>query len=335
MDFTLLTASAAFAVSAAVIVLAAISLAICGDKIASNSRFGRLWVGSILLAGTTSLPELVTTVTAVRIDAPGLSWGNILGANMLNMATLAVMLSVFTRQTVFKIHQLEHLSIGFLLIVLTLTAIGFSYFDIQTKVAAISPASCTIIVLFLLYSGLSQKSNSNADMNLLAREQTKVYSALATWAWFVCSGLGILIAAPFLASSAQSISNHTGLSESLLGVLGLALVTTLPELITTATALKIKAYDLGISNMLGTNAINIVILAIADVFYSQGYLFSQINNSNLIASFITVLLTCQMIFCLYGTVRYTQKSFLHANMVIAPILYGITLILITILESSL
>ena len=335
MTFTLLTASAAFAASAAVIILAAISLAICGNKIASHSRFGRLWVGSVLLAGTTSLPELVTTITAVRIDSPDLSWGNIVGANMLNMATLAVMLAVFTRQTVIKIHQLEHLAVGFLVIALTLTAIGFSYFDIQTKVAAISPASCTIIVLFLVYSGLSQKTNSNANMNLLAREQTRFYSALPTWVRFVCSALGILIAAPFLASSAQSISNYTGLSESFVGILGLALVTTLPELITTATALKIKAYDLGISNMLGTNAINIVILAIADVFYFEGYLFSQVNNSNLITGFITVLLTCQMIFCLYWTVRYTQKSFLHANMVIAPIIYGITLILINTLESSL
>ena len=135
MSFTPLSASAAFVLSAAVIIVAAVSLAFCGDKIGSHSRLGRLWVGSILLAGTTSLPELVTTITAVRIGAPSLSWGNILGANMLNMATLSVMLAIFLKVTFSRIHRQEQLILGFLVIGLTIIAIGSSYLDIAAKIS--------------------------------------------------------------------------------------------------------------------------------------------------------------------------------------------------------
>ena len=71
-----------FAVAAAVVVGAAAFLAKSGDVIALRTPMGRLWAGSLLLAGATSLPELVTNVTAVRIDAPSLAAGNIFGANM-------------------------------------------------------------------------------------------------------------------------------------------------------------------------------------------------------------------------------------------------------------
>jgi len=49
-----------FLISAAVVVMAAIALAKSGDVIASRTNWGRLWVGSLLIAGSTSLPELVT-----------------------------------------------------------------------------------------------------------------------------------------------------------------------------------------------------------------------------------------------------------------------------------
>ncbi len=56
-----------------------------GDQLAESSGVGRLWVGTIFLAITTSLPELVTHLSAVGLDAQAPAGGNILGANMLNV----------------------------------------------------------------------------------------------------------------------------------------------------------------------------------------------------------------------------------------------------------
>jgi len=76
--------SALFLVSAAVVIRSGLSLSKAGDLLAERTGLGRLWVGTIFLAIATSLPELVTNLSAVRLDAPALAGGNILGANMLN-----------------------------------------------------------------------------------------------------------------------------------------------------------------------------------------------------------------------------------------------------------
>ena len=334
MSFTLLSASLAFVFSAAVIVVAAISLAFCGDKIGTHSKLGRIWVGSILLAGTTSLPELVTAITAVRIDAPSLSWGNIIGANMLNMATLSVMLAIFLKTNFSAIQQREQLIIGSLVIGLTIIAIGSSYLNIETKIFVVSPAGACIIMLFLLYFLLTRKTKQPSDLTYMDTVKPTSHPLMLTWIWFMCSAVGILISAPYLASSAQALSHYSGLSETFIGVLGLALITTLPELTTTATALRIKAYDLGISNMLGTNAINIVILAIADAFYSGGSLFSKFDNSNIVTGLTSILLTVLMILTLYKT-QDGGKTIVRINALGSPILYCTTVGVIYLMQTTL
>ena len=91
-----------FSLTAVVIVVAAVFLAISSDVIAERSGWGRLWVGSLLLAGATSLPELITNIAAVRIGAPALAAGDILGSNMLNMSNLALLASGLGRGELFR-----------------------------------------------------------------------------------------------------------------------------------------------------------------------------------------------------------------------------------------
>ena len=80
--------------TAVVVVVAARALAASGDVIAFRTGWGRVWVGTLLLAGATSLPELVTTATAVRLDTPDLAAGNIFGSNMINNIMLAVLMAL-------------------------------------------------------------------------------------------------------------------------------------------------------------------------------------------------------------------------------------------------
>ena len=86
-----------FLFSAAAVIYCGALLAKYGDALATLTGWGRLFVGSILLALATSLPELSTNISAVRLDPPNpeLALGNILGANMINMFTLAMVALVF------------------------------------------------------------------------------------------------------------------------------------------------------------------------------------------------------------------------------------------------
>ncbi|MEK7439822.1 MAG: hypothetical protein AABZ78_03425 [Chloroflexota bacterium] len=81
-----------FAVCAALIVAAATQLSRYGDVLAEKTGLGRAWVGGILLAGVTSLPELVSGVSAVTwLNAPNLAAGSILGSCLFNLALIALM----------------------------------------------------------------------------------------------------------------------------------------------------------------------------------------------------------------------------------------------------
>jgi cation:H+ antiporter len=92
---------------------------------------------------------------------------------------------------------------------------------------------------------------------------------------FVLAAGLIFVAAPQLASSADGIAEEMGLSETFFGSLGLGLVTTLPELAVSISALRIGAQNLAIANLLGSNATNIALLLPLDIAYREGPLLQQ------------------------------------------------------------
>ena len=113
-----------------------------------------------------------------------------------------------------------------------------------------------------------------------------------TWAWgvFTACAVVIFISGPLLAVTAQTIADLTGVGASFIGVLALAMVTTLPELTTTITAFRIGSHNMAVANMYGTNSFNIAALGFADLFYSGDSLFANQDASNLTAGLFAVLL---------------------------------------------
>lgn len=81
-----------FVCSAAVIVVAGTKLSHYGDQIADLTGLGRLWIGVVLMAAATSLPEVFTTMSAGWLDAPDLAAGDLFGAGLSNMLTLGLWL---------------------------------------------------------------------------------------------------------------------------------------------------------------------------------------------------------------------------------------------------
>ena len=91
-----------FLASAVLVVLAGVALARFGDQVAEITGWGTLWVGTILVSIATSLPELMTNITAVLIDAPGLALGNVFGADMINIFTISMVAIVFGIKNLFQ-----------------------------------------------------------------------------------------------------------------------------------------------------------------------------------------------------------------------------------------
>ena len=114
-------ALAAFLLSAAVLVKAGSALAAYADQIAERMRMSRLFVGTLMLAFATSLPEVITDITAARADAPDLAVGDLLGSSMANMAILAIV-DLLYRGRVWPSVELGHARVAAVAIGLTAVA---------------------------------------------------------------------------------------------------------------------------------------------------------------------------------------------------------------------
>ena len=146
-----------FSLAAVVIVVAASFLASAADVIASRMGLGRLWVGSLLLAGATSLPELVTAVAAALGGSAELAAGNILGANMLNMSNLAILLAFLGGREVFRQVAPQQTWVAGSAILLTSVATLFVATKIDFKILAVSIPAIAILVAYVIISRFLRK----------------------------------------------------------------------------------------------------------------------------------------------------------------------------------
>ena len=284
--------------TAIVVVVAAIALAASGDVIAFRTGWGRVWVGTLLLAGATSLPELVTTATAVRLDTPDLAAGNVFGANMINNVKLAVLMALLGGGLAFQRLSPSQASVAALAIGLTAFATLMAAFQLGVKWWVVSPVSLVILAGYLGGSRLILKKSSQHEETVTT---TSTRSLRWGWSVFLLSALAIFAAAPFLAFSAEEIADITSISESFIGVLALAFVTSLPELSTIIATLRIGAPDLAVATVYGSNAFNMVALGIADFFFTGGSLFENLDNSVAIAGLFAIILM------VLGTVQLLQR----------------------------
>ena len=288
MEVSLSVAIGLFFIASVAIVVAAIFLTTAADIIASRMGLGRLWVGSLLLAGATSLPELATAITAALAGHADLAAGNMFGANMLNMSNLAILMAFFGGRQIFQQLAPQQALVAMTAIGLTGLATLFALSNADVTWLVVSMPGVVIIVTYVVLSGVLRRFS----MGIEEESAEEAPSHSLRWAWMVftaCASV-IFVAGPLLAITADRIAEVTGIGASFIGVLALALVTTLPELTTTFTAFRIGAPDMAIANMYGTNSFNIAALGVASLFYPGGSLFANVGTSSISAGLFAVLL---------------------------------------------
>ena len=288
MEVSLSIAIGLFSLASVAIVVAAIFLTTAADIIATRMGLGRLWVGSLLLAGATSLPELATAITAVLAGHADLAAGNMFGANMLNMSNLAILMAFFGGRQIFQQLAPQQALVAMTAIGLTGLATLFALSKADVTWLVVSMPGVVIIVTYVILSGVLRRFSMGIEEE--SNEEAPSHSLRWAWMVFTACAAVIFVAGPLLAITADRIAEVTGIGASFIGVLALALVTTLPELTTTFTAFRIGAPDMAIANMYGTNSFNIAALGIASLFYPGGSLFANVGTSSISAGLFAVLL---------------------------------------------
>ncbi len=294
-----------------------------GDIIAEKTGLGKLWIGVILLAFITSLPELITGISSVLIfDTPEIAAGDILGSCVFNILVLA-MLDLFDSSSPIssRVNQRHTLSAGFGILLLSVVALNIfiSSFNIPSLpvlgwIGIYTPAILVMYVIAMKLIFIHEKKAHADYVKEKAEElkEEKIYDDITlkdVYRNFSIHSLVIVAAATFLPEVGVKLAVSTGLGETFIGNALIAISTSLPEIVVSVTALRIGAGDMAIGNLFGSNIFNIGILALDDIFYFKGPLFSFISPTNIISALSAIIMMTIAIIGLTYRAK-TKKLFL-------------------------
>jgi len=283
--------------SLAVIGVAGARLSRYGDIIAEKSGLSRGWVGLILLATVTSLPELVTGISAVTVaNVPDIAVGDIMGSCVFNLLIIVVLDFLYRKESVYtRARQGNVLSAGY-----GIALIGFAGFNLLLYRDASIPALghvglyTPVILLLYLLAMRSLYRYEQAQLSEYVEDRVELYPDVSlkqavqgyAIAALVVVGAGIWL--PFIA---KDLATAMAWEQSFVGTLFVAAITSAPEVAVTVAALRMGAVDLAIGNLFGSNLFNIAILAIDDLAYLPGPLFADVSISHAASAFSAMMMS--------------------------------------------
>lgn len=272
-----------------------------GDIISEKTGMSATWVGLILLSTATSLPELVTGISAVTVaDAPNIAVGNALGSTVFNLGFLVILDALYQRETLYSRAAQGHIlsaSLGALMI-------AFAGFSLLLDHAGISPAlghvglytPFFVLVYFVAIRAVHRYEQRMLDAYTEASAerypQVTLRKAITGYA---LAAVAVITAGSWLPFVAKDIAELMGWGQSFVGTLLVAAVTSAPEIVVTISALRIGALDMAVANLLGSNLFNIIYLAVDDLFYTKGPLLTNVDGSHALTAFTAVMMSALVI----------------------------------------
>jgi len=315
-----------------IILVAARKVARYGDIIADKTGLGGLWVGLLLLAAVTSLPELFTGISSVAlVKEPDLAIGTVFGSNAINLTILALMDVAYHNRPLLTAASLRHLLPAGLSMVLV--AVGAVCVLISTRTNndlgigwMIGIYTPLLILLYLLFLRMIFKYEQRQSFGAPEEIEVSKYESVSlrrAYLGFAIAALFVIGAGTWLAYVGRDIAESTGWEESFVGSLFLAFTTSLPEISVSFAALQLGAIDMCVANIIGSNMFNMTIIAVDDVFYRQGPVLAAVSESHGYTGLIVLAMTCIVMF---GIVSRTRRKTRFGFTWYVPLLVGLFLL---------
>ena len=298
-----------FVVCLAIVLFAGTKLARYGDAIAEKTGLGRIWIGLVLVALITTMPELVTSVSSVAlVHSADLALGTLLGSCCFNLSILAVLDILHSRTPVLSVASLRHMATagwGALLISVAAAGIIAAGRVPFLESSWIGIPSIVIVILYLLgaWWAFRRERRQESRVAPAASLQYDKYTTKAVWIRFALASVAVIAAGIWLAFIGDEISRTTGWGSTFVGTLFLAITTSAPELVVAISALRIGAIDLAVADILGANMLDMAIIAPIDLAYGRGSILSAVSRSHLIIAAVALTMSFLVIIGL----RFPQK----------------------------
>ncbi len=286
-----------FILCSAVIVICGANLSKYGDVIAEKTGLARAWIGLVLLATITSLPELITGVSSVAVaGAPDIALGDVMGSCVYNLAILALMDVMSRSRPIFQGVSRGHiLSASFGVMLLSVAVASITLEKMIPSLWHVGLYTPVIIGVYIVGMRAVYSFEKRAIEELVDEAAEKlVYVDVSKERAYMLFGLNaafIVAAATALPLVADRIALSSGLGRTFMGSIFVAMTTSLPEVVVSISAVRMNAHDLAIGNMFGSNMFNIMVLAVDDLFYMNGPLFSHISPDHVTTGIMAIAMT--------------------------------------------
>lgn len=301
-----------FLVVSGVILWAGIRLTRYGDMIAEKTGLGGTFVGLLLMAGVTSLPELITGTSAVVVyGARDIAVGDAIGSCMFNLVILAALDIRQELPLSTRIHQGHVLTAAFGVVQLGLVALAIGGGGYAPAIGWIGVHSLIFIGIYVLAMRtifvFERTRLSAVGRELAAQESYAHMSGRKAILLYTATASLLVAAAAYLPGLGEALARETGLGSSFVGSLFIAASTSLPEIVVTMAAARIGAVDMAAANLFGSNLFNIAILGIDDLVDVHGSLLQAVSPVHLVTLAAAIMMTGVAIIGL--TYRASRKRF--------------------------
>lgn len=284
-----------FFVCSAVITFSGTRLTRQGGKLSELTGLSNAWIGLILMATVTSLPELVTGISAITVvKAPDLATGNVLGSCAFNLLILSL-LDLFVKKPITSLVRTSHVVTGaFSIVLLAIAGAAISFNVDFVSFLWISPMSIVLMVVYIMAMRSVFLYEKSHDVNTDSagpgrkRDGNAIRKALAVYS---LHAVVVVLASLFLPYFGERIALHFHLTDTFFGTVFLAAATSLPEVVVSISAVRLGSPDMAMGNLLGSNVFNIAILALFDFFYTAGPLYASVSGKHMLSIYSSIVMT--------------------------------------------
>lgn len=259
---------------AAAVVLISVKLSEYVDLLDRTTDISGAFIGGVMLAAVTSLPELFTSIAATLfVNQPDLVIGNVLGSNLFNLAILGSLILFSLRK--FSSSFLSESHRGTLLATLAMYALVSIALAVPSgmSILGLNPVSIAVFALYIFsVKKMSSDDSSAEDEN---EEFVCHLSKKQIISRFALMSLLLVIASIALTFATDVIAEKLDLGMTFAGALLLGVATSLPELTSSISLVRFGNFNATTGNIVGSNLFNFSILFMADLFYQGGSIYKS------------------------------------------------------------
>ncbi|ARP99656.1 sodium:calcium antiporter [Pseudorhodoplanes sinuspersici] len=311
-----------FVVAAAFVWIAGAKISRYADAISVHTNFGHALLGLLLLGGVTSLPELAVSVSAAASGSAALAVNNILGGVTMQVAILAVADFAIGRRALTSVVPDPVVILQGSLNVLLLTIVPIAILVGDVSVFGIGAWTWLILAFAIGSIYLLSRSEgrrpwqaSNIEPRTPrdgeAKKQTTHGPLYEILTKTVIAAATILAAGYVISRTAEIIAEQTGLGQSFVGAVLVAISTSLPEVSTVLSAVRLGLYTMAISDILGTNLFDVGLLFAVDAVSSGDPVMNRVGSFSAVAALLGIAVTALF---LIGLTERRDRTILRMGM---------------------